>query len=348
VRVAVYHSNDDIRIEERPEPVAGPGEAVLRVMASGICGSDVMEWYRRPRAPRVLGHEIAGVVEQLGSGVVGFERGDRVVATHHVPCNRCRACLAGRHAVCEMLQATAFDPGGFCESVRLSRDHVERGMLRLPDGVTFEEGSFVEPLGCAVRGQRLAGVGPGDAVAVLGSGISGILHIQLARALGARRVLATDPSPFRLEAARRFGADAAFPADAEAVGRLRAANEGCGVERVLVCAAARQAMLQALELVEAGGTVLLFAPLPPGESLPLPVGELWRRNVALVHSYAGPPADMLTALDLIAGRRVDVAAMVTHRVGLARAAEGFRITASGGESLKVIVEPQRDAGKGRP
>lgn len=341
MRVAVYHANDDIRIEQRAEPVAGPGEVVLRVMASGICGSDVMEWYRAPRAPLVLGHEVAGVVERVGPGAAGVVPGERVVATHRVPCNRCRSCLAGRHAVCERLHATAFDPGGFAERVRLSREHVECGMLRLPEHVTFEEGSFVEPLACAIRGQRLAGMQPGDAVAVLGSGIAGILHIQLARALGARRVLATDLDPFRQEAARRFGADAAVPADAEAAGRLRAANGGRGVERVLVCAAARPAMALALELVEAGGTVLLFAPLPPGETLPLPVAELWRKNVALVHSYAGPPADMLTALDLIAGRRVDVAAMVTHRLGLGETGEGFRLTARGGKSLKVVVEPQR-------
>jgi L-iditol 2-dehydrogenase len=341
VRVAVYYGNNDVRIEDRPRPAAGPGELLLRVEASGICGSDVMEWYRAPKAPLVLGHEVAGVVEETGEGCTAFRRGDRVVATHHVPCNRCRYCLTDRHSVCETLHSTTFDPGGFSELVRLSAIHVDRGVLRLPDEVGFEEGSFVEPLACVVRGQRIAGVRAGDTVAVLGSGISGILHVQLARALGASRIFATDTSDYRVRTACAFGADHALQAHAEVVERILALNAGEPVDRVLVCAAALPAVRQALRLAAPGGSVLLFAPLPPGQTLEVELHDLWKRGISLVHSYAGPPADMRAALGLIASRRVDVASMVTHRLGLAGAAEGFRLTAAAGESLKVIVFPQR-------
>ncbi len=341
MRAAVYYSNRVVRIEERPRPDVGPGEVLLRIRASGICGSDVMEWYRSPRAPQVLGHEIAGEVAEVGPGVTRFRAGDRVVATHHVPCMVCRYCLTGRHGVCDTLRRTHFDPGGFAEYVRLPAENVERGTFLLPDGVGFEEGSFVEPLACVVRGQRLAGMAPGRSVLVIGTGISGILHVQLARALGAGRIVATDVSAWRLAAARRFGVDAALPASEDVPARLREINDGRAAEIVLVCTAALAAVERAFLCVDRGGTILFFAPTPPGTTFPLNLHEVYWQGVTLVHSYAGPPADMRTALDLVAARRVDVASMVTHRLGLAETGEGFRLVEAAGESLKVIVEPQR-------
>jgi L-iditol 2-dehydrogenase len=342
VRVAVYYANDDVRLEERERPVAGPGELLMRVEASGICGSDTMEWYRKPKAPIVLGHEVAGVVEEVGAGVDDFASGDRIVTTHHVPCNACRYCETDRHAVCELLHGTTFDPGGFSEYVRLPAVNVERGTFHLPDSVGFDEGSFVEPLACVIRGLRLAGLREGDAVAVLGSGVSGILQIQAARALGAGPILATDVSEPRLEFARRFGADeAASAVEGSVIEQMKALNDGRLAERVIVCTGARPAFEQALELVDLGGSILFFAPLPPGETLALPVNDLWKRGVSIVHSYAGPPDDMWAALEMIASGRIDVAGMVTHRLPLERTGEGFRLMVEGRDSLKVVVEPQR-------
>jgi len=341
VRVAVYHSNDDVRLEERPEPSIGPGELLLRVEASGICGSDVMEWYRLPRAPLILGHEVAGIVERIGPGVHEFKVGDRVVATHHVPCDDCHLCRTDRHAVCEMLRSTNFDPGGFSELLRLPAENVARGTFLLPADVDFAEGSFVEPLACVVRSQRLAGLCLGDSVAVLGSGISGVLQIQYARAAGAVRVFATDVSDYRLEAARRFGAELALDASGDVAAEIKAANEGRGVNQVVVCTGVESALSLAFDLIDDGGTVLCFAPLPPGRTCALPMNELWRRGISIVNSYAGPPADMRSALDLIQSRKIDVASMVTHNLPLAETQEGFRLVSMAGESLKVVIEPQR-------
>ncbi len=340
MKAAVYYSNRDLRLEERPAPRPGEGELLLKVEASGVCGSDVMEWYRLPKAPLVLGHEVAGTVAEVGAGVVSFRSGERVVATHHVPCDVCRYCRTDRHSVCDMLRTTHFDPGGFAELIRLPPANVARGIFRLPDTVSSDEGSFVEPLACAVRAQRIAGLAPGDSVAVLGSGISGILHIQLARALGAGRIFATDPVPYRLEQARRFGADEVIPASEDVPARIRRANGGRGAEQVLVCTAAPQAIRQAFATVDRGGAILFFAPVPPGAAFPVPLHDLWSDGIRIVHSYAGPPADMLTALDLITHRRVDVASMVTHRLPLARAQEAFDLVAGAGESLKVILDPR--------
>jgi L-iditol 2-dehydrogenase len=339
MQVAVYYSNRDVRIEERPIPEVGPGEVLMRVEASGICGSDVVEWYRVPRAPIVLGHEVSGTVESVGPGVRAFVPGDRIVTTHHVPCNACRPCLTGRHSLCETLRTTHFDPGGFAEFVRLPAPNVERGTFKLPDGVSAVAASFVEPLACTVRAQRIAGVGPGRSVAVLGSGLAGLLQIHLARALGAGSIVATDLHPYRQGAARRLGADVVVDARDDVPAAVRRACGGSGADAVIVCAGAPAAVDQALRSVADGGVVLLFALLPRGESLPVPLGDLWQRGVTVTSSYAGPPADMRTALDLIAAGRVDVLSMVTHRLPLDRAAEGFRLTAEAGESLKVVLEP---------
>jgi len=341
MRVAVYYSNTDIRLEERDRPTVGRGELLVRVRASGICGSDVMEWYRAKRAPIVLGHEIAGEVAEVGPGVTRFGVGDRVLATHHLPCDECHYCRTDRQSVCETLRTTNFEPGGFSELVRLPPINVERGTLLLPDHVSFEEGSFVEPLACTVRGQALARMRPGYCVAVLGSGVSGILHIQLARALGAARIVATDVNEYRLQAGLRFGADAVVRADGDVPGGIRAANQGRLADLVITCTGALRAVDQAFKSVDRGGTILIFAPAEPGQTYPLPLQELWSEGISIVHSYAGPPADMRTALDLIVTRRIDVASMVTHRLGLAETGTGFRLMCGAGESLKVIVEPQR-------
>jgi L-iditol 2-dehydrogenase len=341
MRAAVYHSNSDIRLEERPVPVIGPGETLVRIRASGICGSDVMEWYRMPKAPLVLGHEVAGEIAQVGEGVTHLAVGQRVVVSHHVPCNTCARCLSGAHTACHTLHTTNFDPGGFSEFVRVPSLQTDRGVLVLPDDVSFEEGTFVEPLGCVVRAQDHAGVRPGATVLVLGSGISGLLHVRLALALGAGRVVATDVSEYRLVVARRSGAIAfdAVEAGTDLPGMLRDVNDGRLADLVILCTSALPAIAQGLASLESGATFVFFAPPPPGEPLAMPMTELWRREVTVRTSYGAAPADLATALRLIASRRVAVADLVTHRLPLDDLARGFALVADADESVKVVVEP---------
>jgi L-iditol 2-dehydrogenase len=341
-RVAVYHNNADIRLEEREAPAIGHGEVLVRVRASGICGSDVMEWYRVPKAPLVLGHEIAGEVAQVGEGVTHLAVGQRVVVSHHVPCNSCRHCLGGYHTACHTLHTTNVDPGGFAQYVRVPALQTDRGVLVMPDSLTYDEGSFVEPLGCVVRAQVRAGVRPGSTVLVIGSGISGLLHIRLALALGAGRVLATDVSDYRLDWARRSGAVAAFDAAAAGDGLadlVRDANEGRLADLVLLCTGAPSAITQALSCLEPGGTFVFFAPPPPGVALDMPMHELWRLETTVRTAYGAAPEDLATAMDLIATGRVPVADLVTHRLPLDDIAEGFRLVAEATSSVKVVIEP---------
>jgi len=244
--------------------------------------------------------------------------------------------------VCETLRRTHFDPGGFAEYLRLEPIHVDRGVLRLPDEVSLEDATFVEPLGCALRAQRRAGLVPGRSVLVIGSGIAGLLHLQAARAAGASPIAAVDVREARLEMARRLSADAVIQAGEDVPARFRALTGGRLADLVVVCAGAAAAIEQGLKSVERGGTVVLFAPTEQGATIPLSVNELfWRNDVTLTTSYAASPADLADALELIRGRRVDVASMVTHRVGLADTGRGFALLLDGRDAVKVIVEPQR-------
>ena len=342
MRVAMYYNNKDIRLEEMPVPEIGPGELLIKIIASGICGSDLMEWYRIHKAPLVLGHEIAGMVEKIGDGVTQYRKGDRVSASHHVPCNNCHYCLNGHHTVCDTLRKTKFYPGGFAEYVLLPAINVDRGVYTLPDEVSYEDGSFVEPLACVFRGQRLAGLKPGSSVLVIGSGISGLLHIQLAQALGAGRIVATDINEFRLDAAKRAGANYTINALDYSTELLRDINDGRLADLVIICTGAATAINQGLESVERGGTILFFAATDKGVTIPISFNDLLFRNeVTLMSSYAGNRADHMTALELIRSKRVRVKELITHRLDLEETELGFKLVAEGKNSIKVIIEPQK-------
>jgi len=344
MRVAMYYSNKDVRLEEMPTPQVDHDELLMRVEASGICGSDVMEWYRIHKVPLVLGHEVAGVVVAVGEGVNRSKVGDRIIAAHHVPCNTCHYCLSGNHTVCDTLRKTNFYPGGFAEYIRLPAINVNRGMFLLPNEVSFEEATFVEPVACVLRGQRKAGLKPGCSVLVIGSGIAGLLHVHLARALGAGRIVATDVVKYRLEAARKFGADAALHAEEDVPAYLRKVNDGRLADLVIVCTGVESAIAQALKSVERGGTVLFFAPTGPDVTIPISINDIfWRNDITLTTSYAGSPADHAVALEMIRTGDLRVKEMITHRLSLAETGLGFRMVTHPQDynSIKVIIEPQR-------
>ncbi|MFH1424194.1 MAG: alcohol dehydrogenase catalytic domain-containing protein [archaeon] len=345
MKTAMYYNNKDIRIEDQPKPELKQGEVLVKVMASGICGSDVMEWYRIKKAPLVLGHEIAGIVEESKSDL--FKKGDRVFATHHVPCDECKACKDGNETVCETLRSTKFYPGGFAEYLKLPEINVQKGAFKLPDSMSFEEGTFIEPLGCVVRAQRKARVKPEHSVLVLGSGISGLLHIQLAKSKGCR-VTATDVSQFRLDAAKKFGADEAinakdYKAQLGEAKRATGAERQCAKEfdRVIVCTGALPAIQQAIKSVAPGGTILFFAPTDPGVNVEMPLQELWSKCATLTSSYAAVHYDLKEAIELIESKKVNVADMVTHRLPLEETQKGFELVLKAEDSIKVIIEPNQ-------
>lgn len=340
MRVAKYYSWDDVRLEHMEPPDIGPGEMLVEVQACGLCGSDLMQWYADSKAPTVLGHEPVGFVERVGTGVVGFAPGDRVFVHHHVPCFVCYYCRRGNYSCCATFKQNGIHPGGFAEYIRVAPMNVERDVLHLPEGLPFEEATLIEPTACAIRGMSRAGVQHGDTVLVMGVGVSGLLFTQLSRLWGAGRVIASDLVDYRLERALELGADAVVnPATVDLRAEVSRLTGQRGADVVIVTAGSAAVMEQGLRLAAKGGTVLIYAPLPPGETLPVDVCDLLFSEKTLVSTYSCGPDDTRMALDFIRHGRVQTRGLVTHRFGLEEVAEAMRLAARAGESLKVVVFP---------
>ena len=322
-------------------PEIGEDEALLKVMASGICGSDVIEWYRVPKAPRVLGHEATGVIYKVGSKVTSLKVGDRVFVSHHVPCNQCRYCQRGHHTACQTLHTTNYYPGGFAQYIRIPKINVDFGVYKLPDDMSFEEGTFIEPLACVSRGQRLAGLQKDDTLLIIGSGIAGILHAQLAKFKGVENIVVADINPYRLMLAKKFGADHALNAKENLPEKLKEANDGRLADQVVVCTGATSASLTALDCVENGGTILFYAVPDPSVKLLVPISQFWRNEITMRTSYGAAPNDLEDSMRVLTTKRLNVKDMITHRLSLSEAQAGFRLMAEAGQSLKVILEPNR-------
>lgn len=339
MRVAMYYNNNDIRTEQKPVPQIGPAEILVKVISSGICGSDVMEWYRIKKAPLVLGHEIAGEIVQVGKDVTRYKVGERVFVSHHIPCNACDYCLAGHHTACDTLHTTNFDPGGFAQYIRVPELNVRFGVFVLPDEISFDEGVFIEPLACVVRAQRIARILPGQSVAILGGGISGLLHLLLAKALGAGKIIVTDVDQYRLDMAKKLGAEIVINAKDDVPRKIRETNGGKPVNLIIVSTGAKIAFSQAMESVERGGTIMFFAPTTPGENLLVPFNDFWRNGITLTTSYGNSPCDAVTAIELIRSDRINVKGLITHKLPLEETLSGFKLVTEAKNSIKVIINP---------
>lgn len=341
MQVGVYYNNNDVRLEERPKPKISRRELLVKVKASGICGSDVMEWYRIKKAPLVLGHEATGEIVEVGDEVKNYKIGQRVFVSHHVPCNSCHYCLSGNHTACETLHTTNYYPGGFSEYIRVPKINVEQGVFLLPANVSFEEGTFIEPLACVVRAQRVSQLCAGQSVVILGTGISGLLHLLLAQNYGAKPILVTDINAYRLKIAKDLGADAVFEAKEDLISCLRQINEGRLGDLAIVCTNSISAFQQALRLVDRGGTILFFAPTEPGITVAIPVNDFWRNNIKIIHSYGASPVDLKETIELLQQKNVVVQNLITHRFKLSEIELGFKLVAEAKKCIKVIIEPDK-------
>ena len=339
MKVAKYYSRQDVRLEEMEVPQIGPGEILLQTKACGLCGSDLMEWYAKEKAPAVLGHEPAGVVAKVGEGVTEFRVGDRVFVHHHVPCFTCHYCVRGHYTLCNTFKTTHLDPGGFAEYIRVPAPNVERDVLRLPAGMSTEQATLIEPVATCIRGIERASIQAGDTVLVIGAGVAGIIHAQLARIYGAGLVMITDFSPFRLEMARQLGADYAVNAQDDVSTALKEVNEGRGADAVIVTAGSIEGMRQGIALAHGGGTVLLFAPSPPDALLPISPHRLLFSEITVTASYSCSHVETRQALKLIRGNRILVDELITHRFDLKGVGKAIRLAAEAGDSLKIVITP---------
>jgi L-iditol 2-dehydrogenase len=339
MKVAVYYNNKDIRIEDRPIPSISNNEILVKMKASGICGTDVMEWYRIKKSPRILGHEAAGEIVEVGSNVEGFKTGDRVFISHHVPCYKCHYCMQGNYTACESLHTGNYYPGGFAEYIRVPEENIRYGTFLLPGSLTYEDAAMIEPLACAIAGQNQIGAKEGQTVLIIGSGISGILHIQLAKLKGVK-IIATDINDYRMNKAVKFGADHVIDAGKYSTDMLKNINDDRLADLVIVSAASQQAVDNALSSVNRKGKILFFA--VPETDISIPSLLFWRDEITVTFSYGAAPDDLKHAINLIDSGMINVREMITHRVPLSSIIQGFKLVTEANNSLKVVVVPDKD------
>lgn len=335
MKVSMWYNNRDIRIQDVPTPSPGPGEILGKVISCGICGSDIVEWYRLPRAPLVQGHEVGLEVVETGEAVTQFKKGDRLFVAPKVPCGTCHYCRQGHHPQCSVVKDRL--PGGFAEYILVPKELVLRGTYRLPDAMSYDQATFIEPLACVVRAQRLASIAEGQTLLVLGSGMSGLLHIKLAKHKQCR-VFSTDISPTRLALARQAGADHTAEATADLQAQLVEVT-GRKADAVIVTTSALSAFAQAWESVDMGGAVVLFAVPGPEKTVTVPVNDFWRKEIRVLTSYYCGPTDIEQSLALISRGDIVVDDLITHRLPLQDTAKGFGMLMDGGDALKIIIKP---------
>jgi L-iditol 2-dehydrogenase len=346
MRVVRFHAPQDVRVEDVPEPTAGPGELLVRVRNCSVCGTDAKIWrsgHPDLRPPRVLGHEVAGEVVEVADGAGGWSVGDRVQVIAAIPDGTCHECRHGWQTVCPNQERIGYQhDGGFAELMRVpAKVLAVAGVNRIPEGMSFAEASVAEPLSCVINGQELAGVGDGQTVVVVGAGPIGCLHVRLARVRGAARVLLIELNPRRLElAAGLVAPDEAIGAGAtDTVEAVRALTEGRGADVVIVAAGSGKAQEDALRMAARRGTVSFFGGLPRDRpTIACDANIVHYREVGIVGANGSSPDHNRQALELIASGTVPVADLITHRLPLERTVEGIH-TVAGGEAIKVTVEP---------
>lgn len=342
MRVAASYSLHDVFLEEMPIPDVGPGDLRVNVEACGLCGSDLSKLTETNQGIRkILGHEIAGVVVEKGKEVETFGVGDRIIAGHHTPCFTCHYCRHGSYSMCAAFKTSNLDPGGFSEFLRIPAANVRHVTHRIPEGLSFEEGTFVEPLACCLRALRRSPTQPGDAALVLGLGSIGLLLLQLFKAL---RLFAAgaDLIAERRDMAQTLGADlVGSPSDERFLSELTDRTQGRGADLVLTASDSPRALAQALELVRDGGTVNLFGGTAKSH-MELHLGGIYRREITLMASYSSSPLEFPEALRLLSTHEVRVSEMVTNRFrldGLGQAIEGML----NNRGIKNIILPNTGA-----
>jgi len=338
LRAAVYYPPKEIRTEERPLPEIGPNEALLKVRACGICGTDVLKVTRAlPKEPVVLGHELVGDIVETGQEVARLQKGDRVVVAHHVPCDQCHYCRHGNHSMCRKFKASNLDPGGFAEYLRIPAEHVGATTFRVPPNLSDDEALFTEPLACCVRNLRRAYLLPGDYAVVVGMGSIGLMMVQLLSLIPVR-VLALDLIEDRLEKAKQLGADVALKGDDPKISEfISEQTEGRGADIVAFTAGGGRVFQEAFRWVRDGGFLNLFASLSD-HPVETSLDALYHHEITVFSSYSPSPQDLVEAHRLLAEGKVNVKPLITHHLGLEEIQKGIELLAAQ-KAMKVIINP---------
>lgn len=347
MRAGVYRGAGRVALEYVPVPEIADGEVLIRVAACGICGTDIKKiqhGYVPP--PQIFGHEVAGTVVSVGRGVRRWKPGDRVVSFHHIPCGACYYCKRRLFSQCPAYKkvglTAGFDPngGGFAEYVRAMPWIVERGMLPIPAGLSFEEAIFVEPVNTCAKAVQKVRVAAGETIVVIGQGPIGLLLMLLSKFAGAT-VLSSDPMPERRAKSLSLGAAAAFdPSAGNLRDAIRARTEGRGADAVLVAVPSPTIVAEALALTRPGGRVLLFAQNDPQMRVEFPAAAVGVEEKEILGSYSAAVDLQAESAELVFSRRLPARELISHRFPLDKIDQALALAARPvGNSLKVVITP---------
>jgi L-iditol 2-dehydrogenase len=343
---AVYRAVNDVRLETVPVPKIGAGELLLRVHTCGVCGTDLKKIATGSHsAPRIFGHETSGVVAAIGAGVTRFQPGDRVVAFHHIPCRDCYYCRHKTFAQCATYKkvgcTAGFEPsgGGFAEYVRVMDWIVEQGTVRIPDGISYEQACFVEPVNTCMKGIEALQLHPGESVLVVGQGPIGIILAVLAQKAGAS-VTTSDLYPERLKIATNLGLQNTVDASrADVVKSIREQTEGRGADAVILAVGGNGLIRTAMDATRPGGRILLFAQTQHGEAIVDPAA-ICADEKALVGSYSASVDLQAESERFVMNREMDLERLVSHRFPLQEGAKALDLAAHPQPaSMKVVIQP---------
>jgi len=338
MKAAVYYSLDNIKVEDMSKPKISQDEILVKMKACGICGSDLMEWYLKRRAPLVLGHEPAGIIAETGDKVEDFNVGDRVFVHHHVACLTCHYCIRGNYTMCEEFGKTHIIPGGFAEYFRVPLPNLQIDTLRIPNNLSFEEATLIEPVACCIRAMRKFNVQPSDVIAIIGAGPSGIINTMLLRNSSVIKIIVSDITDYRLKVAEQFGADLTINSKSEDfIEKLKSATNGRGADLVIVTAPDVEAFSEGMQACRRGGTLCLFAPTSPEVQARISPHRLFFSEIAVIPSYSTSHVETRMALEMISSGRVKAKGLITHRFPLAHIQDAFKTAAESKECLKVVI-----------
>ncbi|MDE1770768.1 MAG: zinc-dependent dehydrogenase [Thaumarchaeota archaeon] len=340
MKAAYVSGPADVQIKNIDRPQIGKGEISVIMKACGVCGSDLEKIYGKYSQPSMrLGHEPSGIVSAVGDGVTSLKKGDRVFTHHHVPCYSCHFCLHGNETMCLKYSETNLSPCGLAEEFIVPEWNVSHGgVIKLPDHVSFEEASMIEPLACCVRAWNKIKFKKGDSVAILGSGPTGLMHLMLSKIYGIQDIFCFDLNDFRLDFAEKFGITETIRSDdPDAYQKILSKTQNRGVDVAMLATGSLNAIAQAIDFVRKGGTIMLFGVPSKDAKMSLDMSKVYSKEITITPSYAASENDTNEAFRLIEQGTIDVKKLITHKFDLADSAKALDYAHQGKDSMKIII-----------
>jgi L-iditol 2-dehydrogenase len=340
MKAAYVKGPADVEIRTIEKPLVKSGEISIKMYACGVCGSDLEKIYGQYSKPSMrLGHEPSGTIVQVGENVKDFKKGNRVFVHHHVPCYSCHFCLHGNETMCQKYSETNLSPCGLAEEFVVPEWNVSHGgVIKIPNTMSFDEAAMIEPLACCVRAWKKIKIKKGDSVAIFGAGPTGMMHVMLCKVYEMSKIFCFDVNDFRLDFAKKIGITESIKStDSMAYEKILAQTQNRGTDIAIVATSSLSAIIQAIEFVRKGGSIVLFGVPSKDAKLQLDVSKIYSKEITIIPSYAASESDTLAAFRLIQDNKIEVKKLITHRFDLAESKKALEYAHQGNDSMKIII-----------